>query len=329
MIAVGVVGFGHWGPNYTRILAADSETTLAFVCDASADRCRRRGESSPRGTGRDDTRRCLALAEADAVIVATPAETHAPMVRAALDAGLHVLAEKPLGMDAAEVEDLLDASGEADRTLMADHTYVFSEPVARLHDLVASGIMGGPFAYRSLRTNPHHVAGPVGVLRDLAVHDLAILEVLHSTPPTAVAATRPESAGGVDLVELRLSYDDGSSAEVSVGWGTAERTRRVTLESRRATVVYDDLLRGREVEVLRVDDTLEPVDGWHEPLGRSSDTEPLRGAIRHFVQSIGHRTEPVTSGRSALRIARVLDAGRASLAIGGDDVELGELEALG
>jgi predicted dehydrogenase len=300
-IRVGVVGFGHWGPNYTRILSSLPGTSLAFVCDVAADRCRVAAQQHPEVLVTDNLEAALDALGHGAVVVATPAETHAAVTLSALQHGNHTLVEKPLGMDAREVATMVDTAEAAGLTLMVDHTYVFSDAFAAMCEAVERGELGGPFAYRSRRTNPRHVVGTVGVLRDLAVHDLSILDVLHDSPPATVTAHHPDVESLIHMVELQLAYADGSTAEVLVGWGTPERARHVELRSKRATMVCGD-------EETR------------------SDREPLRRAVEHFLSSVVRGEPPITGAATARRVTHVLDAGRQSLASGGEHVLLDALE---
>ena len=342
VLRVGVIGYGHWGPNYARILRAAAAARLVVVCDRSADRCASAAGDHPDATIVDRAEDVFALGRAgalDAVVIATPAETHAALGLAALDAGLHTLIEKPLGMDVLEVEALVAAAAAAGRTLMVDHTYLYSDAVAELVRVVDGGTLGEAFSYRSVRTNRGGVPGTVGVARDLAVHDLAILDRLHDDEPHTVRAVHAGDGSvdhAADVVRLELAYPDGSSAHITVGWGTEERARLVVLESADATVVYDDLAVGAVVRVLpgldgsaaRWPELAHDPDADRSVEPPTADREPLRRAVVHFLEAVTTGTTPATDAASALRLARVLDGAQRSLDAGGIDVALGELEPL-
>jgi predicted dehydrogenase len=335
VLRVGVIGYGHWGPNYARLLDAIAGVELTVICDQRADRRREAASRYPRvaiAATVDD----LLASSADAVVVATPAETHLAIGLAVLAAGRHVLIEKPMGLDRAEVAALIAAAGASDRVLMVDHTYVFSDGVAEVLSLVGSGALDGQFAYRSVRTNPGRVAGEVGVLRDLAVHDLSILDRLHRELPVSVAVRlRSHEIPGSTLADLSLGYPDGSTAEITAGWGTGERSRLVVLESPVATIVYDDLAIGQKVRLLpQVGEASRCAAAHDEAADRAvdapcTDREPLRHAIEHFIAAVASGSTPVTDGRSALRMAQILDAGRRSLKADGLVEQLDELGAHG
>ena len=125
-------------------------------------------------------------------------------------------------------------------------------------------------------------------------------------------------------MELRLSYPDASSAVISVGWGMTPPARRAILDFSGATVVYDDRASGPKVHVFSPRAATGSAHGSPErPLKRGVDTadgEPLERAVRHFFAALTTDESPITSSMSALRVARILDAGRESLASGGDDV---------
>ena len=335
MLRVGVIGYGHWGPNYARLLASLPGVDLAVIGDRLVPRQAVATERHPAVSVVGSVDEVLATAP-DAVVVATPAETHLPVGLAALAAGCHVLIEKPMGLDGVEVAALVDAADAADRTLMVDHTYLFSDGVEEIVGFVRSGVIGGPFTYRSTRTNPGKVGGEVGVLRDLAVHDLAILDRVHGGLPVSVSArVRSDGPVGSQLVDLSLAYADRSQAEITVGWGTDHRTRLVVLESADATVVFDDLALGAKVRLLpQVEEAPGKVavhDGKSDRAveAPSADREPLRRAIEHFIRSVTAAETPSTDGRSALRVAQVLDAGKRSFERDGCVERLDELGARG
>ncbi|MGI8757532.1 MAG: Gfo/Idh/MocA family protein [Acidimicrobiales bacterium] len=333
MLRVGVIGYGHWGPNYARLLETLPRVDLTAIGDRLAARQAVATERHPAVAVVGSVDEVLATAP-DAVVVATPAETHLSIGLAALAAGCHVLIEKPMGLDAAEVAALVAAADDAGRTLMVDHTYLFSDGVDEVVGIVRSGALGGPFTYRSTRTNPGSVDGEVGLLRDLAVHDLSILDRVHGGLPASVSAqARADGPVGSQLVDLSLVYADGSQAEITVGWGTDHRARLVVLESVHATVVYDDLALGAKVRLLpQVSEAARRVVVHDEESDRavdapSADREPLRRAIEHFIRSVAAAEAPSTDGGSALRVAQVLDAGQRSIERDGRVERLDELGA--
>ena len=151
MIRVGLIGYGRWGPNLARCIAATPALTLAGVCDVSAERLAEAATAHPGARPAPDWRRLVADTRIDAVAVATPAACHAEIALCALRLGKHVLVEKPLGRNSAEAIALIEESKRRHRVLMVDHTYVFSPPVRAIRELMANGAIGAPRCLDSVR----------------------------------------------------------------------------------------------------------------------------------------------------------------------------------
>src|SRR5438046_3171935 len=125
-IGIAVVGAGYWGPNLIRNAQATPGLRLEYLCDLDQDRARRvlGGYSTVRVTG--SVLDVLADPRVQAVAVATPAGTHYEIVSAALEAGKHVLVEKPLAPSFAEGSKLVRLAAERGLVLMLDHTYCYT-----------------------------------------------------------------------------------------------------------------------------------------------------------------------------------------------------------
>src|SRR5437868_3309600 len=150
-VGVAVVGCGYWGPNLVRNFAACPATYIVAICDLDSDRLDRTGRLCPQARAVRDVRDVLTDARVEAVAVATPAGTHAELVTAALEAGKHVLVEKPLATTAADAERLVRLAERRGRVLMVDHTYVYSPAVRKIKDLVREGALGELYYIDSVR----------------------------------------------------------------------------------------------------------------------------------------------------------------------------------
>ena len=171
---VAVVGYGYWGPNLVRNVIERPEFQLAGLCELDPMRARAFQVKAPGVMVWDDLDTMLALPEIDAVIVATPPRTHHAIVRAALDAGKHVLVEKPLATTAADAGELVDLADARDLVLMPGHTFVYSPAVNKVRDLIRDDVVGEVYFVTSSRMNLGKYQAD-GVICDLAPHDLSIL----------------------------------------------------------------------------------------------------------------------------------------------------------
>lgn len=192
-LGVAVVGAGYWGPNLVRNFRASDRWDLVAVCDTDAVRAAK--VIGQRSTIEIETsfERLLQREDLDAVAIATPAATHAALVTAALQAGKHVLVEKPLAHSADEARAMLEAARQADRVLMVDHTYCYTPAVRYIRDAIAEGVLGDLLYVDSVRINLGLIQPDVNVFWDLAPHDLSILDVVlpQGLRPDRVLATAP------------------------------------------------------------------------------------------------------------------------------------------
>src|SRR5262249_21277757 len=140
-LSVGIIGYGYWGPNLVRNFSTCPLTEVAAVCDASPARLEafRKAHGHLKGVASVDELLELPL---QAVPIATPVSTHFPLAKRCLDAGLHVFVEKPLAATVAEAKALTELAARQQRVLMVDHTYLFTNAVRRIKELVEYGELG-------------------------------------------------------------------------------------------------------------------------------------------------------------------------------------------
>ena len=190
MVGVAVIGAGYWGPNLVRNIQATPQLRLTSLCDVNVARAEAvlGRYSTVRATG--SLQEVLADPEVEAVAVATPAATHLEVALAALEAGKHVLVEKPLASSYADGLKLVDAAEDRGLVLMLDHTFCYTPVVQRLRKLVHDGDLGDLQYLDSVRINLGLVQPDIDVLWDLAPHDLSILDSIlpEGVTPVAVAA---------------------------------------------------------------------------------------------------------------------------------------------
>jgi predicted dehydrogenase len=331
VIKVGLVGYGYWGPNLARNLAASRECLLAGICDLSPERLLAAAAEHPAVPVMTDWRRLIGDPRIDAVVLTTPPNTHFALSLAALRAGKHVFVEKPLAQTSEQVLALIEESERRRLVLMVDHTYVYSTSFRAIQELVRARRVGDPWYYESVRVNRGPFRRDVNVLWDLAVHDLAILDELLRSPPSTVMATGFSPRCGVpeQLAHLTLFYPSGFIAHAHVSWLAPAKVRTTLLRCGRQTVVWNDLLSNNKVKVYdcAADSGAEPRD--LRPAGPAFSpsleaVEPLQTAINHFAACVTRGLEPVSGGAAGLRVVRLLEAAGRSMEARGNRVPLDE-----
>jgi len=328
VIRVAVVGCGYWGPNLIRNFIGCPLTELVAICDQDPARLVRFTQQFPSVEGLTEFDQILARTDLDAVALATPIETHAPLGLKALAAGKHLLVEKPLAHSTEAATQMLRAAEKARRVLMVDHTFVYSSPVRKMRDLVASGQLGDIYFVDSVRINLGLFQHHVNVVWDLAPHDLSIMDFLLGRLPHSVSAFGGCHADPKNRIEdvayLNLDFGDGLLAAFHVNWLSPVKLRHFIVGGSQKSIVYNDLEPAEKIKVydrgLTVADDPESRRGvlvdyrtgdvWSPHLEAS---EPLANVVRHFAECIASGQIPLTDGEAGLRVVRILEAAQQSI----------------
>jgi len=325
-LPVAVMGCGYWGPNLIRNFNACRRTRVAAVCERDADRLRRVKELAPRARLYQRPESVFDDPDIEAVVIATPAATHAELAHAALEAGKHVLVEKPLATSVRDAEKLVAAAEARDRILMVDHTFLFSPAIRKIKELIDEGQLGEILYFDSVRINLGLFQRDVNVLWDLAPHDLAIVDLLLGRAPqslTAIASCHA-SAGLEDVCHLHLDFGDSVTAAFHVNWLSPVKVRHLIIGASKRSIVYNDLNHSEQVKVydrgISVAEDPEAKrgvlinyrtgDAWSPHLEQE---EPLQNVVRHFADCITSGRVPVSDGQAGLRIVRILQAAQESI----------------
>jgi predicted dehydrogenase len=336
---IAIVGAGYWGPNLVRNVQATPGVRLEYLCDIDIDRAKRVvGEySTVRLTTSIDE--VLADPAVSAVAIATPAGTHFELAMKAIEAGRHVLVEKPLAPSYEEGRLLVEAAEARGLVLMLDHTYVYTPPVQHIRSMLRSGELGDLQYLDSVRINLGLIQPDIDVLWDLAPHDLSIFDAIlpENAWPVSVAAqgSDPVGAGHACVAHLTVRLSNDALAHVHVNWLSPIKIRTMVIGGSRRTVVWNDLdpmhrlaVHDRGVD-LRTSDELGPDTRGRTIVSyRSGDTvmpalanqEALRSVVVEFADAIAQGRAPLTDGRSGLRVLALLEAASQSLAKDGATV---------
>lgn len=340
-VGAAVIGAGYWGPNLVRNFRGSPDWDLVAVCDLDEERARR--VVGPRSTTGIETslEAVLARDDVDAVAIATPAHTHAPIALAALAAGKHVLVEKPLADTMESAIAMVNAARDAGRVLMTDHTYCYTPAVQYIRDVLASGQLGDVLYIDSVRINLGLVQPDVDVFWDLAPHDLSILDFIlpGGLRPEAVSAngSDPLGAGKACVGYLTMPLASGGIAHVNVNWLSPTKIRQMVIGGSRRTLIWDDLNPQQRVSIhdRGVDLTSQAIDAI-DPESRKAvsisyrlgditvpalpEREALSNMVTEFAAAIREERAPLTDGHAGVRVLSVLNAVGASLSGGGAPV---------
>jgi predicted dehydrogenase len=311
---IGVAGLGYWGPNLVRNF--DELAELAWVCDLDGDLRTRYAARYPQARAAADVAEMLADDSLDAVVIATPVPTHYAIAKQALEAGKHVLVEKPPAMRAAEMDELVQMAADRDLVLMPGHLLLYHPGVVKLKELVDAGELGEVLCVYGNRQNLGIVRTNENALWSLGVHDLSvILHLLDEDPEVATAQGRDFLTPGVeDVVFCFLRFPSGKIAHMHLSWLDPHKMRKITVVGREKMVVFDDMELERKVTVYEKSPwkRAETYGEWQTRSGdisipKISTDEPLRLECTHFLELVGGAGDKAKVARDGARVVRALE----------------------
>ena len=321
---VAVVGCGYWGSKHVRVFQGLEAVEEVVAVDGREERRRQTARAVP-GV-RTAPSLYDVMDQVDAVVVATPPSSHAPIALDAISAGKHVLVEKPFSTSVTDGERMIAAAEQADVRLMVGHTFAYNAAVTTLRDIVQRPEFGHIHYLHTARLNLGLYQSDVSVTWDLAPHDISIANFVLGRTPQAVQAWGSSHVNSVlpDVAYLRLDYGDNVTTQVHVSWLDPCKVRRVTVVGSEQMAVYDDMADDERVRVYDQGVIVPPRDDLASvPMSYRHGgivapyvdfREPLAVQDQHFVDCIRDGTTPLTDGRAGLAVVQVLEAADRALA---------------
>lgn len=318
---VAAIGCGYWGVNYVRVMSELQEAELVAICEPRQDRLNEIGARFPGAALTTSLDELLDRDDIDAVVVATGAATHYEVTKRCLEAGKHVLVEKPLATVSSEGDALVELARRQGTVLMVGHTFIFNPSVTKIRSYIESGTLGQVYYLYSRRTNLGPVRTDVNALWDLAPHDVSIFNHLLGAVPEWVSATgaRVLRNAREDVGFITLGYPNGVVGNIHVSWADPNKVRELVVVGSERRVVFDDV---NPSEPIRLFEKSVRAAGEAETTGdfplhiRDGDiisprivaTEPLKNQCRHFLQSISEGSSPITPGEDGVAVVAVMEA---------------------
>lgn len=332
-IRVGVIGLGAWGKNLLREFSRGHNSIVPIAADADPGTCARIQAQYPGMQVVADVERVLS-AGVDAIVVATPPDTHYELASAAIARGKDVFVEKPLVLDVSEGERLVAEAERAQRILMVGHIMEYHPAVEWLKRYLTEGGLGHIYYLYATRTNLGKVRAIENAMWSFAPHDISMMSYLLGENPHRVAAVgqsylRP---GIQDVVFLTLWYDGDRMGHVHTSWLDPHKVRSLTIVGQKQMAVFSDTTPTERITIFDkgVDRTMD-YDTYAEYLTLRTgeahiptvdNTEPLALECQHFIDRVHDRQPPRSDGRDGVRVLRVLAAAQESLESGGVPVDI-------
>lgn len=335
-LRIGIVGLGHWGPNYLRLFSAMENAAVVACADSDPARHAKLKRLHPSVRFSTEAREILQAKDIEAVVLATPTTTHYELARQALAEGKHLLVEKPLTVHSEEAQALADLARKNDRRLMVGHTFLYNPAVQALREIVRKGELGHILYSSAVRTNLGPIRQDVNALLDLAPHDISILLYLLEQMPETVAATgagylNPKNE---DTVFLTLRFPRSVLAQVHVSWLEPVKVRRLTVIGDRKMAVFNDIDAMEPIRIFDKGVTMAPraYSNFEEfqAIIREGDVvipripiaEPLQRQCAAFIQAVEEGQTPASDAIFGLRVVQVLEGAMQSLRAGGQPMPI-------
>jgi predicted dehydrogenase len=341
MIRVGIVGLGYWGPNLVRCFADLPDCKVTAVCDKSYDQLFRIKDRHPSVYPIEDFHALLERDIVDAIVIATPTNTHFDLAMKALNKGIHVFVEKPLAESSDQCRELIETAKKNNCVLFVGHVFLHASPVIKLKELIDGGELGKINYISSRRLNLGPVRKDVSALYDLAPHDISMMIYLLGMKPERVSCTGIDllKPGNHDVCNLSMHFPDNKMGMVHVSWLDPRKERVLTVVGSKKMAVFDDL----EQEKIKIyDKGVEPppasgdyadfqiayrYGGSYSPFVK--EREPLKAECSEFIRCILEQVEPITGGENGLAVVEVLEAANKSLWSHGTPIEVASGASLG
>lgn len=321
------IGVGYWGPNLLRNLVTNKSVNVKKVVDLSSERRDYVHGLYPAVSVTDKVEEVISDPNIQAVIIATPVANHFELAMQAIEAGKHVLIEKPMATSEEEVEKIGALAGKKNLVAMVGHTFLYNSAVRYVKKLIASGELGDIRYIYSQRVNLGRIRSDVDALWNLAPHDISIIQYWLDEP-VPISVTRSGMAyvrkGVEDVVFMNIVYPNNVMANIHVSWLDPHKIRQMTIVGSKKMVIYDDIAENKiavfdkgidRMAVLgenmdfdkpndfqfnhRSGDVVLPKIAWQEP---------LKVEIAHFIDCITNGVECLTGPRHALEVVKILSA---------------------
>jgi len=323
-INIGIIGCGHWGPNYIRNFSNIEGCNVKIVCDLSGQHLARVKKRFPKV---ETTRNCSKIfnnERIDAVVIATPATTHYGLIKKALRKKKHILVEKPFVTNVKDGEELIGLSRKINKVLMVAHTFLYNPAVRSLKKYLQSKALGKIYYLHSKRTNLGPLRQDVSATWDLAAHDISIFSYILSSEPVQAMARGGDylQKGKEDVSFISLIYPKNIIANIHVSWLDPRKVREITVVGSKKMALFNDL---ETKEPIRIYDKRVMKKRYKqdyssyrefkmiikekgEKVPKIQTQEPLKVQCNHFINCVRNNKKPLTDAANGLEVVKVLCA---------------------
>jgi len=330
---VAVIGVGYWGPNLVRNLLNNRAVSEVYCFDIDAKRLNSISQKFPVVKLVDSYDEILKNPKIRGICIATPASTHFPLAKMAIEHNKHLLVEKPFTVTVREAEILMNMLHERNLKLIVDHIFMYNGAIRRIKEIIDSEEIGKVLYFDAVRVNLGLFQHDVNVLWDLATHDISIMLYLINKKPKAVSAIGVAHYNTTeDIAYLTTFFENSCIAHFHVNWLAPVKVRRILIGGSKKMILYDDMETVEKIKVYDKGVEIRSKEGIYKTLiqYRTGDmyapkfdtSEPLSLIVDEFVNAMENGTEPLSNGRIGLEVVKILTAAQKSLKNNGCIVDI-------
>ena len=333
MINVSVIGVGYWGPNLIRNFVSNPHTHITKCSDLKEERLKYIRNIYPSLETTTDYKKVINDPGIDLIAICTPVFSHYEIAKAALEAGKHVLIEKPMTSTSQQGEDLLNIAKQKNLRVFVDHTFLFTGAVQKIKELIDTGEVGTLMYFDSVRVNLGLFQHDVNVIWDLAPHDISIMHYLLEGKPECVVATGADHLGDglEDVAYLTVYYSDSLIAHIHTNWLSPVKIRQTLIAGDKKMVVWDDnqpsekvRIYDKGIEVIKTDDeiykTLIQYRTGDMYCPKLNNVEALNAEVDHLVDCLENNKPSIIDGEAGQMVVRILEASEKSIKLRGKEI---------
>ncbi len=335
MINVGVIGVGYWGPNIIRNFFAHANSKVVSCCDVRKQRLDYINGLYPTIETTTDCNTITNDSKIDLLAVCTPVFSHYEIAKASLEAGKHVLIEKPMTYTSKQAEELVNIAEKKNLKIFVDHTFIYTGAVRKIKEVLTRDEIGDIYYFDSVRINLGLFQHDVNVVWDLAPHDISIMHYLINKQPEYIIATGADHFGSnlEDVAYLTIYYPNNIIAHIHTNWLSPVKIRKTLIAGSKKMIVWDD---NEPIEKVKIyDKGVDIVQSSDEVYNlliqyRTGDmycpkidtTEALTVEVNQIVDSLENDKTAAVDGKTGLMVVNILEAAQKSIKNGGKEVRI-------
>ena len=332
--SIGVVGLGYWGPNWVRNILKHPDYSLSWIVDANPDRIKFHGKQYGLTANQVhvELKDAIKVNIPDLVLVATPPSTHLEIGKSVLNYGSNLIVEKPIGVSNDEAIELISLGKSKNLQIFVDHTYIFTPLARKIKEILNNKELGDLQFITSSRLNLGLIQKDVDVIRDLAVHDLALFDFFLNEKPESVSANVATHAPAriASTASLNLKYKNELMSQIGVSWNSPVKVRTMIISGSKQSILWDDTNQSEKLKIYEASanlDVSDPNRYISYSLGdtlipKVDSTEAIYLELNHLRDVLINKVAPINGYEHIEKVNSVLSGLEQSVQNDGSKVKL-------